>query len=87
MKTIPDEANRNICWVEDTNGSRPTFKTFTNAVDTECWEELGVSIYDLCDIDYYGHYSALPERPTWHEWDVAVTECLEDLKAENGVDW
>lgn len=84
---MKDETNPNVCSVEDSNGGRPTFKAFTNAVDRECEQELGMSIYDLCDIDYYAHYSSLSERPSWAEWDAAVSDCFEDLKAENGVDW
>ncbi len=58
-----------------------------HSVNLECNEQLGLSVYDLYDLDYRAHYETLSIKPTWGEWDNAVRYCLEDVKAENGVDW
>lgn len=34
------------------------FESYCDAVDTECWEQLGVSIDDLPDYDYRGAFEA-----------------------------
>jgi hypothetical protein len=61
------------------------------SVNLECYEELGLDVDDLADINFRAHYDALPKSnvgyPTWAEWDNAVRYTMEDLKAENGVDW
>ena len=58
-----------------------------HSVNLECEQELGLSVYDLYDLDYRAHYEALSIQPTWAEWDSAVQYCVEDIKAENGMDW
>jgi hypothetical protein len=64
-----------------------SFRKFMHSVNLECNEQLGLSVYDLYDLDYRAHYEALSIKPTWAEWDRAVRGCVEDIKEENGVDW
>ena len=69
----------------------PTFEKFMHSVNLECYEELGMDVDDLADVNFRTHYDSLPKSnagyPTWAEWDNAVRYAMEDLKAENGVDW
>ena len=69
----------------------PTFKKFMHSVNLECYEELGLDVDDLADINFRAHYDGLSKSnagyPTWAEWDNAVRYAMEDLKEENGVDW
>ena len=64
-----------------------SFRKFMRAVDLECYEQLGMSVDDLYDMDFRAHYESLSDTPSWAEWDNTVKFCIEDLKAENGVDW
>jgi len=82
-----DETNPNVCWVENIDGTRVTFKTFMRRVDEECYEQFGLSSSDLVDVNFYAHYVTLSERPSWADWDVAIQGAMDDLKEENGVDW
>ena len=65
----------------------PTFQKFMHSVDLECFEQFGLSHQDLPDIDFLAHYETLSIIPSWGEWDGVVRDCVEDLKADNGVDW
>ncbi len=69
----------------------PTFEKFMRAVNLECYEQLALDVDDLADVNFRAHYDALPKSnagyPTWAEWDGAVSDAMEDLKEENGVDW
>jgi hypothetical protein len=65
----------------------PTFEKFMHSVNLECYEQLGLDVDDLVDINFYAHYKSLSEVPSWAEWDGAVNDTMEDLKEENGVDW
>jgi len=82
-----DETNPNVCWVENIDGTRVTFKTFMRRVDRECDAQFGLSSSDLVDVNFYAHYVALSERPSWADWDAAIQGAMDDLKEENGVDW
>ena len=64
-----------------------SFEKFMRAVDLECYEQLGLSVHDLYDMDFRAHYESMSIIPSWAEWDSTVKFCVEDLKAENGVDW
>ena len=64
-----------------------SFEKFMHSVDLECYEQLGLSVHDLYDLDYRAHYEGLSITPSWGEWDNAVRYCVEEIKAENGVDW
>ena len=69
----------------------PTFEKFMHSVNLECYEQLGLDVDDLVDIDFRTHYDSLSRSnagyPTWAEWDAAVRYAMEDLKEENGADW
>tara|TARA_B100001971_G_C17667247_1_gene275737 strand:+ start:32 stop:265 length:234 start_codon:yes stop_codon:yes gene_type:complete len=65
----------------------PTFEKFMHSVNLECFEQLGLDVDDLADINFHNHYESLSSCPSWGEWDRAVMDAIDDLKEENGVDW
>jgi hypothetical protein len=58
-----------------------TLKEFIKSVDIEIGAEIGVSVHDLPDIDWYAYYdSDLSSR----ELGAMVQEAVSDIKYDNG---
>lgn len=60
-----------------------TFKQFTDAVDNDCWQCMGMSLHDLPDFPISDYYDAAIKSAK--EFDYAVKMCVFDIQADNGL--
>jgi hypothetical protein len=58
-----------------------TLKEFIKSVDIEISAELGVSVHDLPDIDWYAYYD---KDLSIEELGPMVQEAVSDIKYDNG---
>ena len=58
-----------------------TLKEFIKSVDIEISAELGVSVHDLPDIDWYAYYDKDLSK---EELEPMVQEAVSDIKYDNG---
>ena len=58
-----------------------TLKQFISKVDAEIGVELGISVHDLPDIDWYAYYD---EDLSDSELGAMVSEAVSDVKYDNG---
>jgi len=60
-----------------------TMKQFKAVIDRKVWAEMGVSLYDLPDIDFYAYYD---EDLSDGEADSAAEEAVSDIKYDNSFE-
>ena len=60
-----------------------TMKQFVAEIDKKVWAEMGVSVHDLPDIDFFAYYD---EDLSDGEADSAAEEAVSDIKYDNGFE-
>ena len=60
-----------------------TMQQFVTKVDEKVWAEMGVSLYDLPDIDFFAYYD---EDLSDGEADSMAEEAVSDIKYDNGFE-
>ena len=59
-----------------------TMKQFVAEIDKKVWAEMGVSVHDLPDIDFYAYYD---EDLSGAEVVLMVCEVVNDIKYDNNI--
>ena len=60
-----------------------TMQQFKAVIDRKVWAEMGVSVHDLPDIDFYAYYD---EGLSDGEADSMAEEAVSDIKYDNNFD-
>ena len=59
-----------------------TMQQFKAVIDRQVWAEMGVSVHDLPDIDFFAYYD---EDLSDSEADSMAEEAVSDIKYDNGL--
>ncbi|MAH49053.1 hypothetical protein CMI37_24715 [Candidatus Pacearchaeota archaeon] len=61
-----------------------TLEQFTESVDQDCWQAMGMSLHDLPDFPIIDYYDG--GIKSGKEFDYAVKMCVFDIQADNGLE-